>query len=162
MLERPAIDLPADRVGMIPWSYDHIDRPVALEGSLRAEGRHGRYDIEPACFKPPGQQIEDVGSPMDDQYGRTGFWQGVDHSLWAFDLVAFAAYAWMHMRRTFLLGATVAGLAGWACLACSGGAKTPVKPVPPLPGTDTKLELPAIPAKIEVTASKPTEGTSPE
>jgi TldD protein len=65
----------------------------------------------------------------------------------------------MHMRRTFLLGATVAGLAGWAC---SGGAKTPAKPVPPLPGNDAKLELPAIPAKIEVTASKPTEGTSPE
>lgn len=61
------------------------------------------------------------------------------------------------MRRTFLLGATLAGLA-----SCSGGTKTPTKPVPPLPGNDAKLELPSIPANLEVTASKPTDGTSPE
>ncbi|MEO8548688.1 MAG: hypothetical protein ABI678_01895, partial [Kofleriaceae bacterium] len=59
------------------------------------------------------------------------------------------------MRRTFLLGMAVAG-------ACSGGAKAPAKPVPPLPGNDSRLDLPAIPTKIAVTASKPTEGTSPD
>jgi predicted Zn-dependent protease len=59
------------------------------------------------------------------------------------------------MRRTFLLGVAVAG-------ACSGGTKTPTAPKPPLPGNDAKLELPAIPAKIEITASKPTDGTSPD
>jgi len=63
------------------------------------------------------------------------------------------------MRRTFLLGAAVAGLAGWAC---SGGSKAPTKPVAPLPGNDAKLDLPGIPAKIVVTQSTPTEGTSPE
>jgi len=59
------------------------------------------------------------------------------------------------MRRTYLLVAAIAG-------ACSGGAKTPAKPVPPLPGNDSKLDLPAIPTKIAVTESKPTEGTSPD
>jgi predicted Zn-dependent protease len=59
------------------------------------------------------------------------------------------------MRRTFLLGVAVAG-------ACSGGTKTPTAPKPPLPGNDAKLDLPAIPAKIEITASKPTDGTSPD
>jgi len=59
------------------------------------------------------------------------------------------------MRRTFLLGVAVAG-------ACSGGTKTPTAPKPPLPGNDAKLDLPAIPAKIEVTSSKPTDGTSPD
>jgi predicted Zn-dependent protease len=59
------------------------------------------------------------------------------------------------MRRTFLLGVAVAG-------ACSGGTKTPTVPKPPLPGNDAKLDLPAIAAKIEVTTSKPTEGTSPD
>ncbi|MFT3694354.1 MAG: metallopeptidase TldD-related protein [Kofleriaceae bacterium] len=58
------------------------------------------------------------------------------------------------MRRTFLLGAAL--IAG-----CGGGTKTPAKPLAALPGNDTKLELPNVPAKIEVTASKPTEGTSP-
>ncbi|HEY0254579.1 MAG TPA: metallopeptidase TldD-related protein [Kofleriaceae bacterium] len=61
------------------------------------------------------------------------------------------------MRRTFTLGATlVAGLVG-----CGGGAKTPAKPLAPLPGNDAKLDLPSIPAKITVTSSKPTEGTAP-
>jgi TldD protein len=64
------------------------------------------------------------------------------------------------MRRTFLLGATVAGFAALA--SCSGGPKAPAKPLALLPGNDTKQDLPTIPAKIEVTSSKPTEGTSPD
>ncbi len=63
------------------------------------------------------------------------------------------------MRRTFLLGATVAGLAGWAC---SGAPTAGGKIVPPLPAPDTRQELPAIPTQIAVTESKPTEGTSPD
>ncbi|MEO6776155.1 MAG: metallopeptidase TldD-related protein [Kofleriaceae bacterium] len=59
------------------------------------------------------------------------------------------------MRRTFLLGVAVAG-------ACSGGTKPLTAPKPPLPSTTAKLELPAIPSKIEVTASKPTDDTSPD
>jgi TldD protein len=49
--------------------------------------------------------------------------------------------------------------------ACSGGAgeKHPTKPVPPpLPGNDAKMELPAIPAKIEVTTSAPTDANAPD
>jgi predicted Zn-dependent protease len=48
--------------------------------------------------------------------------------------------------------------------ACSSPAeKHPTTPVPPpLPGNEAKLELPAIPAKIEVTTSAPTDGNSPD
>jgi predicted Zn-dependent protease len=66
------------------------------------------------------------------------------------------------MRRApsgiVLLG-TLAGLA-----ACpSGGRDTPVKkPVsPPLPGNEAKLDLPEVPAKIETSASAPTDGHTP-
>jgi TldD protein len=58
-------------------------------------------------------------------------------------------------------------LAGLA--ACSGGAassKGPQPPPPPLgptPGlSDIKVELPAIPAKIDVTKSAPTDGSAPD
>jgi len=74
----------------------------------------------------------------------------------AFDLVPFASYALQHMRWTFAL--VVAA-------ACSGGAgeKHPTKPVPPpLPGNDAKMELPAIPANIQVTTSAPTDATAPD
>ena len=76
----------------------------------------------------------------------------------AFDLVAIAAYALRHMRRILSLGAAV-GL-----VACSGGnTKQPTKPTPPpLPGTEVKLELPSIPAKIATTTSKPMEGNAPD
>ena len=52
-----------------------------------------------------------------------------------------------------------------AAVACSGGGKQqPVKPgtLPPLPPAEVKLELPAIPAKIDVTTSKPTDGNLPD
>jgi predicted Zn-dependent protease len=62
------------------------------------------------------------------------------------------------MRWTLQLG----GLAGLlACAACSGGAQHPVKaPPPPLPPAEAKLELPAIPAKLEITTSAPMDGDS--
>src|SRR5688572_32446529 len=63
------------------------------------------------------------------------------------------------MRRTVLLGA-LAGLA-----ACpKGGGHTPVNnpTSPALPGNEIKLDLPEIPAKIEVSQSLPTEGNAPD
>src|SRR5438445_8631299 len=60
------------------------------------------------------------------------------------------------MRRIFAIVGVV---------ACSGGAaKAPVKPVPPppLPGNEAKLELPAIPARIDITTSAPTDGNAPD
>lgn len=63
------------------------------------------------------------------------------------------------MRRILSLGVIV-GLA-----ACGGGpaTKPPIKPVTPPPsGTEVKLDLPAIPAKIDVTTSPPTDGNSPD
>src|SRR5215813_12476105 len=60
------------------------------------------------------------------------------------------------MRRILSLGAVVLGCSG-------GGTKTPAKPVPPpLPGNEAKLDLPSIPAKIDTTSSKPTDGNSPD
>src|SRR6478736_1069380 len=62
------------------------------------------------------------------------------------------------MRAMLSLGA-LAGLA-----ACPSGAqKPPVKPVPaaPLPPMEARIELPSIPAKIEVTTSTPMDGHSP-
>src|SRR5688572_27758222 len=63
------------------------------------------------------------------------------------------------MRRTLLLGVVLPlGLA-----ACPSGGDTRVKnPVgPPLPGNEAKADLPEIPAKIETTASAPTDGNAP-
>jgi TldD protein len=61
------------------------------------------------------------------------------------------------MRIVLSLGA-IAGL-----VACSGGNKTGQHgPVPPLPGNDAKLDLPAIPAKITTVASKPTDNNTPD
>ncbi|HEU4735294.1 MAG TPA: metallopeptidase TldD-related protein [Kofleriaceae bacterium] len=63
------------------------------------------------------------------------------------------------MRWMLPLG-VLAGLAG-----CSprGTGQTPQPPLPPVPGpTDMKVELPAAPAKIEVTTSAPTDGTAPD
>ncbi|MBL0216558.1 MAG: peptidase U62 [Myxococcales bacterium] len=63
------------------------------------------------------------------------------------------------MRWIFCLGAA-AGLLG--CPAGNGG-NTTVKPDPkPQPLPEIKLDLPAIPAKIEVTKSQPTEGNAPD
>ncbi len=57
------------------------------------------------------------------------------------------------MRRLFLLGLA----------ACSGAGMRPVAKVKPaLPVGDAKLELPDIPAKIDVTTSAPTEDNSPD
>jgi predicted Zn-dependent protease len=59
------------------------------------------------------------------------------------------------MRRTLLLAMLA---------ACSHhGQPSSGKPQPPpLPGNEAKAELPAIPAKIEVTKSAPTDGNSPD
>ncbi len=65
------------------------------------------------------------------------------------------------MRWTFLVG-SLAALA-----ACPGG-NTGGKinggggPTPPLSGGDMKVELPAIPAKIETTKSAPLDGNAPD
>src|SRR5262249_35033745 len=78
-----------------------------------------------------------------------------------------------HMRWMLPLG-VLAGLAGWAaCPHGPNGTTGPQPPVPgsagagavPLPGTDPsdgRLELPAIPARIEVTTSAPTDGSAPD
>ena len=67
------------------------------------------------------------------------------------------------MRWIFSLGA-VAGLLG--CLGCPGGGSnnTAVKqgPTPPLPPAEIKLDLPAIPSKVEVTRSQPMDGNVPD
>ena len=55
---------------------------------------------------------------------------------------------------------SLGALAGLA--ACpSGATKQPVKVVPPRPPAEVKIELPSIPAKIEVTTSAPMEGNAP-
>ncbi len=61
------------------------------------------------------------------------------------------------MRWIFPLGAA-AGLLG-----CPGNGSQPVKPDPkPTEIVETKLELPSVPAKIEVTKSQPTDGNAPD
>jgi predicted Zn-dependent protease len=63
------------------------------------------------------------------------------------------------MRILLMLAA--AALLG-ACPA-SNGDKRVVKPVPPpLPGNEAKLDLPEVPAKIDVTTSAPTDGNAPD
>src|SRR5262245_12793897 len=63
------------------------------------------------------------------------------------------------MQRTLVLGGLAALLA--ACPS-GGGDKKVAKPVPPpLPGNEGKLDLPEIPAKIDVSQSAPTDGDSP-
>jgi predicted Zn-dependent protease len=57
------------------------------------------------------------------------------------------------------------GLAGLA--GCPRGGPTAAGPQPPLPGnppelSEGRIELPTIPARIEVTTSAPTEGTAPD
>jgi hypothetical protein len=55
----------------------------------------------------------------------------------------------------------LAGLA--ACPAPGTSGKAPQPPLPPAPApTDLKVDLPSIPAKIEVTTSAPTDGTAPD
>lgn len=61
------------------------------------------------------------------------------------------------MRWIYSLGA-LAGVAGLAACPGRGGGST-AKPTPPIP--ETKFELPAIPAKIELTQSQPTDGNNP-
>src|SRR4051812_47077492 len=66
------------------------------------------------------------------------------------------------MRILLMLAATSLAGSLIGCPAASNGGKQVAKPVsPPLPGNEAKFELPAIPAKIEVTTSTPTDGNSP-
>jgi len=60
------------------------------------------------------------------------------------------------MRRFLLLG-----LAGLTACSGSGNKKVAGPGGPPLPGNEGKLDLPEIPAKIEVSQSAPTEGNTP-
>src|SRR4051812_25024279 len=63
------------------------------------------------------------------------------------------------MRSVLMVA--VLGLLG-GCPGSGTGDKGTHKPVsPPLPGNEAKEDLPAIPAKIEVTTSAPTDGNSP-
>ena len=65
------------------------------------------------------------------------------------------------MRSTLTLGLAIALGALTACPSGGGDGKV-AKPVPPpLPGNEGKLDLPEIPAKIDVTQSAPTDGNSP-
>jgi TldD protein len=59
----------------------------------------------------------------------------------------------------FSLG-VLAGLA--ACPAGGGNGQIKSPPPPPLPTPEIKIELPSIPAKIDVTKSEPTEGNAPD
>lgn len=63
------------------------------------------------------------------------------------------------MRWILLLGAT-AGLA--ACPGPKGNGQVKNVPLPKDPSQEVKLDLPAIPAKIVVAASAPTDGHSPD
>src|SRR5262249_38180557 len=75
----------------------------------------------------------------------------------AFDLVPFASYASIHMRRILMLGA-LAGLCG--CPRGGAGNKV-AKPIkPPVPAPEAQMERPAIRAKIDVTTSEPTAGNA--
>src|SRR4051812_9031487 len=75
-----------------------------------------------------------------------------------------AVLVFRDMRWMLPLG-VLAGLA-----ACPAGGTTGKVPQPPLPPpappgsepSDLKVELPSIPAKIDVTTSAPTDGTSPD
>ncbi|MGE5181278.1 MAG: metallopeptidase TldD-related protein [Acidobacteriota bacterium] len=63
------------------------------------------------------------------------------------------------MRRIVIVGALA------ALAACSSGTeeKHPVvRPPPPLPGNEAKVELPQVPAKIDITTSAPTDGNAPD
>jgi hypothetical protein len=62
--------------------------------------------------------------------------------------------------RSVLMLAVLGALGG--CPGASTGDKGAHKPAsPPLPGNEAKLDLPAIPAKIDITTSAPTDGNSP-
>lgn len=66
------------------------------------------------------------------------------------------------MRSLLPLGAA-AGLAA-ALAGCPGGGNGPVTtgPTPPLPPAEPRLELPDIPAKIDLAVSAPTAGNAPD
>ena len=73
-----------------------------------------------------------------------------------------AVLVFRHMRWMLPLG-VLAGLA--ACLAGGTTGKAPQSPPPLAPiseSSDVKIDLPAIPSKIDVTTSAPTDGTAPD
>src|SRR5438093_13295634 len=65
----------------------------------------------------------------------------------------------LRLRRAASISWLLAGLA--ACPHNNAPPPTP-KLVPPLPGNDVKLDLPNVPAKIDITTSKPTDGNAPD
>jgi predicted Zn-dependent protease len=62
------------------------------------------------------------------------------------------------MRRFLLLGV----LAGLSACPSGGGTKAAQQAKAPLPGNDPKLDLPEVPAKIDITTSAPTDANAPD
>ncbi|HWO22427.1 MAG TPA: metallopeptidase TldD-related protein [Kofleriaceae bacterium] len=68
------------------------------------------------------------------------------------------------MRSLLSLGAAAglaAGVAGCPS-GGGGGTKVPTGPTPPLPPVESKLELPAIPAKLDLVTVAPLDGNTPD
>jgi predicted Zn-dependent protease len=65
------------------------------------------------------------------------------------------------MRSLLSLGA-VAGLALAGCPSGGGNGPSNPTPPPPLPPAEPKVELPAIPAKLDLAVVAPTEGSAPD
>jgi TldD protein len=69
-----------------------------------------------------------------------------------------AVLVFRHMRWMLPLGV----LAGLAACAGGGAGSAPATPLPPAPGLGDRNDLPAIPAKIEMTTSAPMENDAPD
>src|SRR5262249_50063893 len=69
-----------------------------------------------------------------------------------------AGRVFRHMRWMLPLGV----LAGFAACAGGGAGKVAPPPLPPAPGLAEKIDLPSIPAKIEVKTSTPTDADAPD
>src|SRR5436190_3787051 len=72
------------------------------------------------------------------------------------------------MRWIFPLGAATGLAAALACIGCpggngkGGGGGSGTLPLGPTGGGDMKVDLPAIPSKLDVVASAPMDGNSPD
>src|SRR6185503_13177200 len=101
LLERPAIDVAADRVSRVPRRDHDLDRSPALEVRLRAEPGHRGDDLEAVGLEQPRQQIERLTIIVDDQGGRTSQRQGgADYSRASVSAYAMDASA-RRARRGF-------------------------------------------------------------